>query len=94
MTITFHMVRDAVLLAGGTCSTLHTFLPPWDWDAPFLSDFPRAQKLVTGFVRNRWYKLFIYIVGYGAVNFRSTIWKSSIGMQAQFDKMQAANGKV
>ena len=45
------------------CSVLHTALPPWD----FLSDFPRVQKI---------YKLFVYLVGYVAVNWRSTLWQS------------------
>lgn len=46
-----------------SCSILHTFLPPWD----FLADFPRAQK---------YYKLLIYVVGYIAINGRSTVYKS------------------
>jgi len=45
------------------CSVLHTILPPWD----MLDDFPTAQK---------YYKLFIYVVGYVALNGRSTAWKS------------------
>ena len=44
------------------CSLLHTFLPPWD----FLNDFPGAQ---------RYYKLFVYIVGYVALNARSTVYQ-------------------
>lgn len=44
-------------------SLLHTFLPPWD----FLSEFPKAQK---------YYKLVVYVVGYVAINGRSTINKS------------------
>ena len=43
-------------------SVLHTFLPPWD----FLNDFPRAQK---------YYKVFVYIVGYVAINGRSTVYQ-------------------
>lgn len=43
------------------CSVLHTVLPPWD----FLSDFPRVQAV---------YKLFVYIVGYIAVNARSALY--------------------
>ena len=45
------------------CSILHTFLPPWD----FLNDFPRVQK---------YYKLLVYVVGYIAINGRSTVYKS------------------
>ena len=41
-------------------SVLHTLLPPWD----FLADFPTAQK---------YYKAFIYCVGYIAISGRSAI---------------------
>jgi hypothetical protein len=44
-------------------SVLHAVLPPWD----FLSDFPTAQK---------YYKLVVYVVGYIALNARSTLYKS------------------
>ena len=43
------------------CSILHTALPPWD----FLNDFPTAQKF---------YKAFVYLVGYIATNWRSTLY--------------------
>lgn len=58
-----HWVFD---YAAGTivvCSLLHTFLPPWD----FLADFPRAQK---------YYKAFVYVIGYIAMNARSTVYSS------------------
>lgn len=42
-------------------SILHSFLPPWD----FLSDYPRAQKA---------YKLVIYVIGYVALNARSSLY--------------------
>lgn len=45
------------------CSFLHTTLPPWD----FLKDFPRAQAV---------YKVLVYIIGYIALNARSTVYKS------------------
>lgn len=45
------------------CSLLHTFLPPWD----FLSPWPRAQKA---------YKATIYVIGYIAINARSTVYQS------------------
>lgn len=45
------------------CSLLHSALPPWD----FLADFPRTQKV---------YKVIIYIIGYIALNARSTLYKS------------------
>ena len=56
----FHWVTAVTFGA----SILHTFfLPPWDW----LNDFPRAQK---------YYKAFVYFVGFIAVSGRSTIMKS------------------
>jgi hypothetical protein len=45
------------------CSYAHSFLPPWE----FLNDFPTAQKL---------YKVFVYLVGYVAGNFRSSVYQS------------------
>jgi len=45
------------------CSVLHGILPPWD----FLKDYPRAQAA---------YKVFVYLVGYVAVNLRSTLYQS------------------
>lgn len=45
------------------CSVLHAVLPPWE----ALNDFPTAQK---------YYKLFVYLVGYIALNWRSTLWKA------------------
>lgn len=45
------------------CSFLHTTLPPWDC----LSDFPKAQQ---------YYKLLVYVIGYIALNARSTVYKS------------------
>jgi hypothetical protein len=44
-------------------SIVHTLLPPWD----FLADFPRIQKV---------YKALIYIIGYIAINGRSTVYSS------------------
>jgi len=44
-------------------SILHSALPPWD----FLNDFPKAQKV---------YKAAIYLIGYIAINARSTVYKS------------------
>lgn len=42
-------------------SVLHTILPPWD----FLDNFPKAQNV---------YKVFVYLVGYVALNARSTVY--------------------
>lgn len=62
------------------CSILHNILPPWDWKPKFveegLCDFPWCQKTFYGILHNRYYKLVIYIVGYVAINMRSTLWKS------------------
>lgn len=44
-------------------SICHSALPPWE----FLNDFPTAQKL---------YKAFIYLVGFVAINGRSTVYQS------------------
>jgi hypothetical protein len=44
-------------------SILHTFLPPWE----FLGDFPTVQK---------YYKAFVYFIGYVAISGRSTAYKS------------------
>lgn len=44
-------------------SILHTILPPWE----AFNDFPTVQK---------YYKLLIYIVGYVALNGRSTVYPS------------------
>lgn len=43
-----------------SASVLYTILPPWE----VFDDFPRAQK---------YYKLFIYCLGYAALNGRSAI---------------------
>jgi len=45
------------------CSIAHNFLPPWD----FLDDLPTAQK---------YYKALVYIIGYIALNGRSTVYRS------------------
>lgn len=45
------------------CSLLHSFMPPWE----SLQDFPKAQK---------YYKLGLYVIGYIAINGRSTIYPS------------------
>lgn len=62
-TLISHHVVDIGGEAIVICSILHTLLPPWD----FLDDFPRAQ---------RYYKVFIYVIGYVALNARSTVYKS------------------
>jgi hypothetical protein len=49
------------IIAGA--SIAHTFLPPWE----AFNDFPTVQK---------YYKLFVYIVGYVALNGRSTVYSS------------------
>jgi hypothetical protein len=63
-----HVPSLPTLISWGTsvvtiCSVLHSVLPPWD----FLDDFPTAQKL---------YKVLIYLIGYAAMNGRSTVYKS------------------
>lgn len=68
--MTQHQIYDYAIGAVFVCSVLHTFfLPPWD----FLNDFPRAQK---------YYKAFVYFVGYVAINGRSAVFQS-ISMKNQ-----------
>lgn len=46
-------------------SHLHSLLPPWDNAA--IAAFPNLQK---------YYRLFIYILGYMAAGYRSTVYRS------------------
>ena len=68
------------------CSFLHTVLPPWDWKPKFieegLADFPTSQAAFYSIFHNRWYKLLIYVIGYIALNGRSTLWRG-IAMKNQ-----------
>lgn len=68
-------------------SALHNLLPPWDWDAAFLSDFPKAQTILVRVLHNRWYKLSVKLVGVIALNGRSIAWPS-IAMPQQVAKIQ------
>lgn len=47
------------------CSLIHSFAPPWD--AKEIEPFPTFQKV---------YRLFIYVIGYIALNARSTVYPS------------------
>lgn len=47
------------------CSHAHSLLPPWDGDA--IACFPRFQK---------WYRIFIYFLGYAGASYRSAVNKS------------------
>lgn len=60
------------------CSVAHAMLPPWE----VFNDFPRTQKV---------YKLVVYLVGYVALNWRSTLWKS-LSTQDGTKTSKAANG--
>ena len=53
---------DVILRIVAVCSILHNILPPWE----MFADFPFLQK---------WYKLFVYIIGYIALNARSTLYQ-------------------
>lgn len=57
-----HSLYDYVSGTMIACSILHMLLPPWE----FLGDFPTAQK---------YYKAFLYLVGYVGANARSAVWK-------------------
>lgn len=73
-----HMIDWATAAVTGF-SILHTILPPWDWNPEFVSiglrEFPRAQKLFYATFNNRWYRVTVYLVGYVALNARSTVWR-------------------
>lgn len=59
-----HIDWVAVTTTGITvCSILHTILPPWE----VFTEWPTFQK---------YYKLLVYIIGYAALNGRSTLWQS------------------
>ena len=63
--INIHAVKDILFDVIVACSFLHSFLPPWDIEP--LKPFPRLQS---------YYRLMIYIIGYIAINARSTVYKS------------------
>lgn len=61
--VDIHAIKDYAFDVIICCSVAHNFLPPFE----FLNDFPTAQK---------YYKLLIYVIGYIALNARSTVYKS------------------
>ena len=61
-------------------SVAHTLLPPWE----AFSDYPSFQKS---------YKLFVFIVGYFALNARSTLYQS-ISTQSGTKPSNAATGSA
>lgn len=71
-------LRIATAIVSG-CSFLHTFLPPWDWKPDFIevgmSEFPFIQRCFYRVFHNRYYRALIYIIGFVALNGRSTVWK-------------------
>lgn len=73
-----HQVIDYLTRAIAVCSVLHTVLPPWDWNPDFvkngLSEFPTAQSTFRKTFNNRWYRVLIFVIGYIALNARSTVW--------------------
>jgi hypothetical protein len=85
--MTVHELKDIGLAIIVTSSALHTLLPPWDWEAEFLVDFPRARAGIVRVVHNRWYKLIVYLVGFVAINARSTLWRS-IAMPRQIRRLE------
>jgi hypothetical protein len=61
-------IPEIALIITGTstaASVLHSALPPWDADA--FKPFPGLQS---------YYRLFIYFLGYIAINLRSTVYPS------------------
>jgi hypothetical protein len=86
-TVDTHAYVDLGLRIIVTCSLIHTFAPPWDIEA--LQPFPRLKN---------YYRLFIYVVGYIALNGRSTIYRSIStenpnGPNANAVTLQNGNGK-
>jgi hypothetical protein len=77
--IAHHRVFDSLTEIVTACSIVHTLLPPWDWDPAFvrvgLIEFPTAQKAFHALFNNRWYRILVYIIGFVALNARSTIWR-------------------
>lgn len=65
ITVNLHELKDIAFDVVVGCSIVHTALPPWDADA--IKQFPTFQK---------YYRLLIYLVGYIAINFRSTVYSS------------------
>lgn len=57
-----HTFVDVLTRTVAICSIMHTMLPPWE----VLNDFPAAQK---------YYKVFVYSIGYVALNGRSTVYR-------------------
>ncbi len=73
-----HKLIDWATQTIAFCSVLHTVLPPWDWNPDFvklgLREFPTSQKLFYALFNNRWYRVLVYIIGFMAINMRSTVW--------------------
>ena len=63
--VTIGGVATAYAYTNTIASHLHSLLPPWDDGA--LEAFPTLQK---------YYRLFIYFLGYAAGNYRSRLWQS------------------
>ena len=40
-----------------------------------LKEFPTAQKVFRATFNNRYYRLLVYVIGFVAINMRSTIWR-------------------
>jgi hypothetical protein len=70
-------VKLATTIIAGA-SVLHTILPPWE----AFNDFPTLQKF---------YKLFVYFVGYTALNGRSALYPS-LSTASGTKTSAAANG--
>lgn len=63
------------------CSFLHTTLPPYE----FLADYPRGQSA---------YKVSLYVIGYVALNARSTLYQSLSTKDGTKLSEAAVNGKA
>lgn len=98
----YHALKDYYLDIVGVSAVLHTVSPPWDWKPDFittgLKEFPRAQNAFYKTFDNRWYRLYVYLVGYAALHARSTVWSKAIGIKGQVatavaeEQARVANG--
>ena len=76
----WHKIIDVGTQTVAVCAFLHTVLPPYNWEPEFvtvgLAEFPKGQAAFHAVFNNRYYRLFIYLIGYVALHARSTVWQS------------------
>ena len=91
--IQHHKLIDIATETVAVCSVLHNVLPPYNWEPEFvtagLAEFPAAQKAFHAIFNNRWYRFFVYLIGYVALNARSTVWRGAISLQKKLADAKA-----